>query len=96
MKAYETLGTLPTVGDTIDTQDDTYTVLATAPEKMLLMRHNHSDIAPVTYVVAHWPEVTVEPEGGKDFHWGAGHYFNVYRDNSEDALSDAMQCFLEL
>lgn len=95
MQEYEKRIELPKIGETFTTHDSTYTVLASKPEKMLLLRHNSDDIAPLTYVVAHWPEATEGPMGERDFHWGQGHYYDVYNCDGSETLVAAVEDFME-
>ena len=93
MKEYEHAIELPKIGETFTTHDSTYTVIASKPEKMLLIRYNVSEISPLTYVVALWPEATEGPMGERDFHWGQGHYYDVFRCDGSEPLADAVADF---
>lgn len=93
MLDYEERIALPKIGETFMKHDDTYTVLAAKPEKMLLVRYNCAEYCPLTYVVAVWPEATEGPLGERDFHWGHGHYFDVWRGDGGNVLADAVADF---
>ena len=84
---------LPKIGETFTTHESTYTVLASKPEKMLLLRHNKGDAFPLTYVVAHLPKATEGPLGERDFHWGQGHYYDVWRADGSAELAAAVEDF---
>lgn len=93
MQEYEKRIELPKIGETFSTHDETYTVLANKKDKMLLMRHNRS--GSLTYVVAHWPEATEGPLGERDFHWGQGHYYDVFNSDGSIPLAAAVEDFQE-
>ena len=95
MFEYEHAIDLPKIGETFSTHDSTYTVLASKPEKMLLLRHNASEISPLTYVVALWPEATEGPLGEQDFHWGQGHYYDVYASDGSIPIAAAVEDFMK-
>lgn len=95
MKAYEHALPLPKIGETFTTHDSTYTVLASKPEKMLLLRHNNEEISPLTYVVAILPKATEGPLGERDFHWGQGHYYDVFNCDGSDPLAAAVEDFMK-
>lgn len=95
MLDYEKRIALPKIGETITTHDSTYTVLAAKEDRMLLVRYNNHSWNPLTYVVAFWPEATEGPLGERDFHWGQGHYFDVYLSDGGNVLLDAVQDFNE-
>lgn len=95
MKAYEHTLPLPPIGETFRTESGEYTVLASKPEKILLLRHNNSDISPLTYVVALWPEATEGPLGEQDFHWGQGHYYDVFNCDGSIPLKGAVEDFMK-
>ena len=93
MKEYVLPKTRETFTANKKTYGTTYTVLASKPKKMLLLRHNRDGSS--TYVVAYGPQATEGLMGDRDFHWDYAHYYDMLRNDNDNTLMSAMKDYLQ-